>query len=126
MPLGVGEVGDLAVGDVHRLGETAAAQGLRLRKGRLEVVNTDVEGDVPLDAIAGGADSAADAALLGLDQSVGVAAGARDVAGLPAEQLGVEALQGLLVLAKDLEMHCWVAHRFSFLSQPQVPARSGS
>ena len=61
--LGVGEVGDPAVGNFHRIGQLRAAELLRLPQRSLEVVDLDIEGDVAGAAARIGPDPAAQAVL---------------------------------------------------------------
>ena len=106
--LGVGEQADLAAGNVHRPHDLGAATRLGLCERLIDVVHPDVERDVAGRAVGGGADAAGRPALAGRDDAVRHVAG--NVRRLPAEELGVEVDQALLVGACDLEEHRWVAH----------------
>src|SRR5215208_88221 len=117
MALRVGEHRDArAVWHIHRPRHPAPTEALDLAQRRLEVPDLHVEGDVALASFRRGTDAAVDAALYaGVRHRV--ARGRRPH--LPAEGFPVEALQGLGVLADDLEVHNRIAHQF-LLSVPPL------
>jgi hypothetical protein len=117
MAFGVGEHRDArALRDVHRPRQPPAAKTLDPSQRRLEVPYLHVEGDVALASFLGRADAAVDAALYaGVRHRV---VRARRLH-LPVKGVPVEALEGLGILAEDLDVHDWVAHQV-LLSVPSL------
>src|SRR5215203_2109153 len=109
MALGVGEHRDArAVRHVHGPHHCAPTETLDLAQRRLEVPDFHVEGDVALASFRGRADAAVDAALYaGVRHRV---VRARRLH-LPVKGVPVEALEGLGVLADDLDVHYRVTHQ---------------
>src|SRR5215217_8485575 len=109
MALGVGEHRDArAVRQVHRLHHPAPPETLDLAQSRLEVPDLHVEGDVALASFRGRADAAVDAALYARVGHRVVGARRQH---LPVKGVPVEALEGLGVLAYDLDVHYRVTHQ---------------
>src|SRR5687767_14472155 len=109
MALGVGEHRDArAVRQVHRLHHPAPTETLDLAQRRLEVPDLHVEGDLALACFRGRADAAVDAALYaGVRHRVVRARRPH----LPLKGVTVEPLEGLGVLADDLDVHYRVTHQ---------------
>src|SRR5437764_13862078 len=119
MALRVGELpqADLSVRGLDLLGahHAPAAEALRLGERRLDVLDSDVEGDVALVAVGALADAAADPdplraeVLLPADDAI-----AHRIVGVdpPAEELAVVAAQALAIPADHLEVRYRCSHLF--------------
>src|SRR5262245_42179776 len=107
MAFRVGEHRDRHPGELGHEHDRLSAELFSLVQRRLWIVGLDVERDVAV-AIRGLADAAGDPLALLFDHGVGHAA--RDLLRLPSEELGVEALQLVEVLPRDLEVNDWVCH----------------
>jgi len=120
--LGVGEEGDLpAVGNVDRSHLQLTAEFLHALQRRVEVVDVDIEGDVPVGAVRRGAEAARDAAVA-VRLHGAVVGRAIDGLCLPAEELAVETLESVPVSPEHLEEHDWVGHGgASCCARPRLP-----
>src|SRR5437763_3886981 len=107
MTLRIGEERDRHLWQLRDREDGLAAELFHLVERRLRVVRRHVERDVSV-AVRRLADAAGDAALLLLDHRVRHLA--RNLLGLPAEDLAVELLQLPEVAARHLEMHDRMCH----------------
>src|SRR4029453_11044939 len=89
----------------------------------LEPLDARIERDVLADRVAGGVDAARDAAVsAGVDHAVALGVVGVD---LPAEQVAVEAGEGVEVAPGDLEPHHWCCHLYLLCRWADLP-RVGS
>src|SRR6188474_1492019 len=107
VPLRIGEQRDRGLGrDLGERHDDAATIGLHLGQGALRILGPDVEGDVPRTAVGSSADAGGQVLLAEhavAARVVGVEA--------PAEDVAVELLQLLAILAHHFDVDDLVSHR---------------
>src|SRR5919201_4221495 len=90
----------------------------------LQPLDAGIERDVRADRVTGGVDAAGYATLgTGVDHAVALGVVGVD---LPAEQVTVEAGEGVKVAAGDLEPHHWCCHRYLLVDALPCPAWAGA